>query len=118
MHVRRRNRQLFCMVWSCSRVGARAQAEKLRAALAVHLPADVPAADAAAFLDALMAHLAASWHLELTPAALGREGVEPAQVVQAARAPDAEADAAAASGAGGLATAAADAAEGGAGEAE
>ncbi len=51
------------------------QAEKLRSALRVHLPPDAPEDATAAFLDELMAHLAASWHLELTPSALGQGAV-------------------------------------------
>lgn len=57
----------------------------------MHLPPDAPAAEAAAFLDGLMAHLAASWSLALNPAALGRGGAEPSQTPAASDAPAGEA---------------------------
>ena len=77
----------------------------------MHLPPSVPAAEAAAFLDGLMAHLASSWSLTLNPAALGRSGAGPSQEPAAAAAPAGEAGgakeagvaaAAAVTGAGGL----------------
>ena len=57
----------------------------------MHLPPGAPAAEAAAFLDGLMAHLAASWSLTLNPAALGRGGAEPIQAPAAAAVPAGEA---------------------------
>lgn len=57
----------------------------------MHLPPGAPAAEAAAFLDGLMAHLSASWSLTLNPAALGRGGAEPSQAPAAATAPVGEA---------------------------
>ena len=82
---------LAMITFYCTMLMVPFQAEKLRGALRVHLPPGAPAADVAAFLDGLMAHLSASWSLTLTPAALERVDAEPNQAPAAAAAPAGEA---------------------------